>query len=108
VRFLGRKVFLGAAVVVVSALRLGVTPTRYARLRELFGVSARTVRRWRRWWLDEFALGEFWRAARGQLAKPVNVAELPLSLLERFGGDAALARLLLFISAITTTTVQAK
>lgn len=105
VRFLGRKVFLGAVVVLVSALRQGVTPARYARLREWFGVSADTVRRWRRWWLEVFAGGVFWRAACGRLVPQVSAALLPLSLLERFGRDReGLALMLRFISPVTAAT----
>jgi hypothetical protein len=110
VRFLGRKVFLGAVVVLSSALRQGVTPTRYRRLRELFGVSARTVLRWRQWWLKEFPESDFWRGASSRLMPQVEVAELPLSLFERFTGEAGarLARMLWFISPLTTTTAQAR
>ncbi len=43
VRFLGRKVYLGAVVVLLSAMLHGSTPPRAARLRELFGVSRRTL-----------------------------------------------------------------
>jgi hypothetical protein len=110
VRFLGRKVYLGAVVVIASALRHGITPTRYERLRELFGVSTRTVRRWRRWWLEEFPTTAFWREARGRFVPQVEAALLPLSLLMRFTGEAAerLAHMLCFISPLTTTTAQAR
>ena len=47
VRFLGRKVYLGAVVVLVSALRQGPSPTRVGVLHDLFGVGERTLRRWR-------------------------------------------------------------
>jgi hypothetical protein len=109
VRFLGRKVFLGAVVVIATVLRHGVTPTRYAELRRLFGVSTRTVRRWRQWWAEDFAASAFWRGASGRFLPPVETAKLPLSLLERFLGEAGarLARMLWFISPVTTTTAQA-
>ena len=45
VRFLGRKVYLGAVVVLPTALRHGTTPWRAARLRELLGVGAKTLAR---------------------------------------------------------------
>lgn len=45
VRFLGRKVYLGAVVVLVSAMRHGTTPARVARIEELVGVSRRTLAR---------------------------------------------------------------
>lgn len=45
VRFLGRKVYLGAVVVLVSALRQGPSPMRVRVLQQLFGVGERTLRR---------------------------------------------------------------
>ena len=42
-RFLGRKVFVGAVVVLITVLRHGATPARMAKLRKLVGVSRRTV-----------------------------------------------------------------
>lgn len=89
VRYLGRRIYLGAIVVLVSALREGPTPTRLARLQELVGVCARTVRRWQRWWKEEFPRTDVWRAGRGLLASPVAVNALPCSLLERFAGTAS-------------------
>ncbi len=87
VRFLGRHVFLGAVVVLLSALQHGVTPGRHERLSEHLDVSRRTLLRWRRWWLERFAKCSFWTAARGRFATPVEVARLPASLLERFSDD---------------------
>ena len=86
-RFLGRKVYLGAVVVVVSAMRHGASPARMRKLRELFGVSRRTVERWREWWRTTFAESRCWREAAAKLMPPVDAARLPLSLLERFRGS---------------------
>lgn len=83
-RFLGRKVFVAAVVVLVTALRHGATPPRVAKLRELVGVSRRTVERWRQWWQSDFVQSPFWKAARGRLRQPVDENALPLSLLEAF------------------------
>jgi hypothetical protein len=102
-RFLGRKVYLGAVVVLVSAMRHGATPARIRKLREHLGVSRRTVERWRRWWREAFAESPFWRAARAAFMPPVDPGVLPASLLERFGGDdeARLVALLRFLGPIT-------
>jgi hypothetical protein len=83
-RFLGRRVYLGAAVLLVSAMQHGASP---ARLRELLGVSGRTLGRWRQWWQATFPATSFWAVARGLFATPVTEHLLPLSLLERFSGD---------------------
>jgi hypothetical protein len=49
-RFLGRKVSLTAAVIVIAILREGMTTARMRRLREIVGVDRRTVECWRKWW----------------------------------------------------------
>jgi hypothetical protein len=108
-RFLGRKVYLGAVVVLISALRCGPTPVRLRRLHELVGVSGRTVRRWRKWWCEELIDTPLWRAAAaGTLMPPVETAQLPASLLERFAGSArdCLLGLLRFIAPVTTQLTQ--
>lgn len=106
VRFLGRKVYLGAVVVLASALRQGPTPTRVAKLRALLGVSERTLRRWRQWWQEIFCEGRWWHAAQGRFMPPVMASTLPRGLWERFGGDAEdrLIDLVRFLSPITTTS----
>lgn len=83
-RFLGRKVFVSAVVVLVTALRHGVTPSRMAKIRELVGVSRRTVERWRAWWQETFVRSQVWKTTRGLLPRPVDESTLPLSLLEAF------------------------
>lgn len=111
VRFLGRRVFLGAVVVLISALMLGVTPARAARLRRVFEVSARTVERWRRWWRETFADGRFWAAAKARFVPPVESGRLPASLLERFEGDDERRRLVAalgFLDPLTTSSPSAR
>ena len=100
-RFLGRKVYLGAVVVLISAMRQGATAAR--QLSAQFGVSRRTIARWREWWWGAFAASPFWRVGRSGFMPPVDEARLPASLLERFAGEAAaqlisLLRLLLPIT----------
>jgi hypothetical protein len=46
IRFLGRKVYLGAVVILISAMRQGPTPRRVHELSSLFGVGRATVARW--------------------------------------------------------------
>lgn len=106
-RFLGRKVYVSAVVILVTALRHGPTPVRIVKLRELVGVSAHTVGRWRLWWQDIFVDTPFWKAARGFLRTPVDESSLPLSLLESFPVNKAkrkLMRLLRFICPLTTSS----
>lgn len=100
VRFLGRRVY--AAAWVVMAVVTGAC-------RVASGAARRTVKRWARWW-RELSQTRFWQAARGQLAWPVEADALPGSLLERFSGteSAALVSLLRFVAPMTTGSVSAQ
>jgi hypothetical protein len=104
VRFLGRRVFLAAVVVLVSALTSGLTPQRSAKLRGLFGVRERTLQRWRAWWLQSFPRTVFWKGARAHLVPDVDEQRLPASLLERFVDplSGGLVSCLRFLTPITT------
>lgn len=109
VMFLGRKVYPGAVVVLVSVLRQGPTAIRLSRLKELVGVSARTVRRWRRWWLRNFVQSRFWKAARGRFRVPLDEHQLPLALLEAFEAKPPplqLVQMLRFLRPLTSRTVN--
>ena len=69
-RFLSRRVYVMAVVVLVSALRHGATADRVARLWGMVGeISRRTLERWRRWWQDEFPQTAFWRGACGTVRR---------------------------------------
>lgn len=103
VRFLGRRVYLGAMLVLVCAMQQGPTRKRLAKLRELFGVSRWTVCRWRRWWLETFGQTSFWQEHRGRVMPPPCEEELPASLLASFVGAMRerLVALLRFLSPLT-------
>ena len=66
VRFLGRRVYWGVVVVLVSAARHGLTPQRVRVLREALGIDRRTLERWREWWLETFVQSSFWKIARAR------------------------------------------
>jgi hypothetical protein len=105
VRFLGRKVYLGAMVVLISAMRQGPTPRRVRELSGQFGVDSATVARWQTFWRDHVSQTPFWKVARGRLGAVVEIAALPLSILEAFlrSGEQhrSWANLLRFLSPIT-------
>ncbi|MGO9921336.1 MAG: hypothetical protein ACLQIB_42415 [Isosphaeraceae bacterium] len=84
VRFLGRKVYLGAVVVLISAMRQGPTPRRVRELSTLFGVDRATIARWQAFWRDDIPRTPFWKVARANLVPVVDAVVLPLSLLEAF------------------------
>jgi hypothetical protein len=102
-RFLSRKVYFGAMVVLISAMQSGLNPERMQRLKELVGVSRRTVLRWRDWWHTVFATSPFWRAHRG-FTLAARDSDLPASLLKSFAGaiEQQLLWLLRFLVPITT------
>lgn len=106
VRFLGRRVYLGAVVVLASALQYGVSKFRARQLRKLFGVSRQTLERWRSWWLETFPASRFWQSLRGRIMPGVDEATLPHSLLEQFEGSSidggALAGVLGLLQPIST------
>jgi hypothetical protein len=103
-RFLGRRVYLGAIVVLASAMTGGVTLRRAAELNELVGVSIRTLQRWRSWWRETFAASPFWKAAKALFSPPADACGAPATLLERFAGSERerLFSFLEFLAPITT------
>ena len=107
VRFLGRKVFLGAVVVLVAAMRQGPSPRRVRELTELFDVDRRTIARWCTFWREHFPQTRFWKLARGRFLPRLSIAVLPRALLEAFihsfDSREDWEDLLRFLSPITIT-----
>jgi len=106
VRFLGRKVFFGAVVILVSAMRQGASPRRVRELSQMFGADRRTIARWQVFWKELFPQTPFWKVNRGRLIAMAEILVLPLSMLQAFvrSGDDRVGweRLLRFLSPITT------
>jgi len=102
VRFLGRRVYLALAVVLVSGSRTGSTATG-VRLGAELGVARQTLKRWQVWWTEQFPLTPLWRATCARFMPPADVLGFPLTLLERFTGPPAdsLMRLLVYLSPVT-------
>ena len=92
VRFFGRRFYVGAVFLLVSALAVagGVRLQTVARR---CGVPATTLKRWRRWWREAFPLTRQWHMKRGELAAPPE--EPPLRwLLRTMRGGSFRSRLL--------------
>lgn len=105
VRFLGPKVYLGAIIIVISAMRQGPTPRRVRELSKRFGADRRTIARWQVFWREHFPQTHFWKIARARIVPVVEIVSLPCSLVEAFllrhrtcGGWTLLLR---FLSPIT-------
>jgi hypothetical protein len=105
VRFLGRKVYLGAVVVLAMALAHGPSKTSVTKLSSLLGITRRTLVRWQRWWSAMFATSRFWTSLRGRFVPAANEAELPASMLSRVvvtDDEPAVVVLLRLLGPITT------
>jgi hypothetical protein len=101
VRFLGRRVYLAATVVLASALRFGLSDRRAAQLAEWLHVPRHTIERWRAWWLRKFVESSFWRNAGAQFMPPVATTTLPVSVLERFNGTDWPSQVVTFLRFLT-------
>jgi hypothetical protein len=104
VRFLGRRVHLAVAMVLVSDR--GPTPAAARRLAQQLSVSPRTVERWRQWWRGRFPGTDLWQTMRARFMPPLDMDSLPAALLERFAGvgDEPIRLLLRFLMPLTGTS----
>jgi hypothetical protein len=100
-RFLGRRVYLGAVVIVVSLVAQALTAAK--TLRRATGVPARTIQRWLAWWQGPFLSTAVFVALRARLVD-IAVEALPASIFDRLAGTAkARVRTLLVLLAPLTT-----
>ncbi len=104
VRFLGRKVYLGVVLVLVSAMMQGANESRLKRLQQMLPIDRRTLKRWRQWWAETFVQSAFWKAMRGRFRRPIDPGQMPLGLVEAFDACQVegLVKLMKFLSPITT------
>jgi hypothetical protein len=89
VRFLGRRVYV-AAVLMLASPPQGHAARQWCAL---LSIPQRTLMRWRRWWTEEFVRTRFWQAARTRFIPPVPLTRIPHSLLERFKRGCTAERL---------------
>ena len=102
VRFLGRRVYVALAVVVLAVKRNKINAAT-TQAGEAQGVPERTIARWRQWWLQLFCATALWQAQCGRFMPSVEITELPQSLMARFTGTAheAMGHLLKFLSPLS-------
>jgi hypothetical protein len=105
VRFLGRRVYVGAIVVIASAVMLAHTTAAAAR--RTTGIAPRTLRRWLRWWRGPFVGTAVFVELTARLLPAVSRRRLPECLLERISGsdDERLSKLLAWLAPLTTASV---
>lgn len=96
VRFLGRRVYLGLVVVLAPQRRTTLSAVA-VQVVDALGVPERTIARWRHWWLALFPITPLWQAACARFMPAVDVEHLPTTLIERFTGVVAEARLHLLV-----------
>lgn len=87
-RFLGRRVYLEAVVLLASVVAQLESTLRAARART--GVPGRTLRRWGSWWRGAFSVSRTWAEARARFVPPApDESDLPRSLVARVTAELA-------------------
>ena len=84
VRFLGRRVYLAAVVILVSAMRQGPNSRRVGELSKHFGADESTIARWQTFWRKHFPQTPFWKVARASFLPLGEIVSLPYSLVNAF------------------------
>jgi len=101
VRFLGRRVYAGAIVILATMFALVCDAAR------------QTLDRWSAWWTQTLPATTWWRQMRGRFDRPVDSTRLPASLLQRYeasrGGRSAeaLIDMLVALGPMTTSELAA-
>jgi hypothetical protein len=104
VRFLGRRVYLGAVVIVASMVALALRAA--GEIRRQTGVPVRTVRRWLGWWQGPFLDTEVFVTICARLIG-VDVGQVPTSIVGRLASTATeqVQRMLEWLAPLTTGSV---
>lgn len=72
-------------MLVITALRQGRDHGyTFEKLKSLYGVTRPTLKRWAIYFRETFLLRPSWKWLYGRLMPPVEVAQLPRSIIERF------------------------
>ncbi len=100
VRFLGRKVYLGVVIILITALNHGLSHQRRQRLFDQLEINPQTFYRWLTWWRETFPASGCWQSARGLFMPPVDSVKLPGSLMGRFTGRDLQQRLCQFLQLL--------
>jgi hypothetical protein len=80
VRFLGRRVYLGAVVIGASVVALAEATAAAAR--RVSGIAPRTTRRWLRWWRESFTKTRVFVDFSARTREALARRRLPASLQE--------------------------
>jgi hypothetical protein len=107
VRFFGRRRFVAALFVLLSALRLPVTEQRCEQLVRHFAVhlSVSTWKRWRAWWRHRFPISSFWTEAKAHVPSVSTTTPLPRGLLQAFLAAHVAQRLLSLLQFVSPLSI---
>lgn len=105
VRFLGRRVYVALAVVLLPQRRSTLSAAAIEICNTL-DVPPRTLARWRQWWRELFPATTLWQGQCARFMPPVQTIDLPTSLIAQFTGAAheAMGRLLVFLAPLSVRT----
>jgi len=98
VRFLGRRVYAGAIVLLATMTAL------------VSGAARRTLDRWSAWWTQELPATRFWLGVRARFVPAIPACALPAGLLQRFeplaghDGERALVGVLKLLLPLSSQT----
>jgi hypothetical protein len=82
-RFFDRRVYFTAFFVFITCLRYGPTEYRLKKLKAVFGISSRTVIRWRKYWKIEFPETALSRELKGYLNITGSSKDFPDVLIDK-------------------------
>jgi len=99
-RFLGRKVYVGVMVILVTALRQGPTPRGFRKLEGLLGISRRTIARWQKWWEEIFPTSGFWKEMKDRLSRSRVLPERARSFVDRLMGHLSARSLVRLLGSL--------
>ena len=104
VRFLGRRVYLGAVVIVASMVALALRAAR--EIRQQTGVPSRTTSRWLGWWQGPFLGTEVFVTICARLVG-VEAARVPTSIVDQLAGTGTkrVRKMLELLAPLTTGSV---
>ena len=84
-RFLGRRVYLEAVVLLATVVAQAASTLKEARA--VTAVPGRTLRRWGAWWRSTFPATRTWTERPRFMPPPPDAADLPRSLINRLATD---------------------
>lgn len=98
--------YVGAVVILTTALQHGPSKKSVTALSSLLGITRRTLVRWRRWWSTSFATSRFWTSLRGRFVPAVEEASIPASILSRMLATDDAERLVALLGVLAPVTTR--